>query len=351
MLGCRHDAKNTLAKNYLHLAQRRGTRIEAERKVVDIRPSGAADGRDGYTVTTVRTGRWIRRDRRTIHTDGVVVAAGALGTTRLLRSLKDSGALPRLSDRVGELVRTNSEAVVAATSRTSGADWTTGISITRSVHPDTHTHFTNNTYGAGGNLMGLIYGPLTSGTSRRRQLVRALVGHPLRWLGPRHLRGWSRRSVVFTVMQSVDSSLSLRRSGVTGRLNTVISEGNPPVSDLPIAQRVARLAAEIMGGDAQSSVLESVMGTSTTAHILGGAVIGDSPESGVVDRYHRAFGYENLLVTDGASLPANIGVNPSLTITALAEEAMTHIPVKRTAAGLASPPSVGSATTPAIDAR
>jgi cholesterol oxidase len=336
MLGCRYNAKNTLVKNYLHLAERLGARVEAERKVVDIRPLGAADGTGGYAVTTVRSGRWFRRDRRTVHTKGVIVAAGALGTTRLLRSLKDSGALPRLSNRIGDLVRTNSEAIVAATARGRDLDWTTDIAITRSVHPDGHTHFTNNTYGAGGDLMGLLFGPSTSGRGRRRQLLRAILVHPLVWLRPRRLKGWSKRSVLFTVMQSLDSSLRIRPSRFTKRLNTEIADGIPPASDLPIANRVASLAAQIMGGDPQSSVLESVMGTSTTAHILGGAVIGATPEHGVVDRYRRAFGYENLLVTDGSTMPANVGVNPSLTITALAEEAMTHIPSKSPAATVGS---------------
>jgi cholesterol oxidase len=326
MLGCRYNAKNTLVKNYLHLAQRLGARVEAERKVIDIRPLGAADGTDGYAVTTVRSGRWFRTGKRTVHTKGVIVAAGALGTTRLLRSLKDSGALPRLSDCIGDLVRTNSEAIVAATARGRDLDWTTDIAITTSVHPDGHTHFTNNTYGAGGDLLGLLFGPSTSGTGRRRQLLRAILVHPLVWLRPRRLKGWSKRSVLFTVMQSLDSSLRLRPSRFTKRLNTQIADGTPPASDLPIAKRVASLAAQIMDGDAQSSVLESAMGTSTTAHILGGAVIGATPEHGVVDRYRRAFGYENLLVTDGSTMPANVGVNPSLTITAMAEEAMTHIP-------------------------
>lgn len=328
MLGCRHNAKNTLVKNYLHLARGMGARVEAERRVVDIRPLGAIDGSEGYAVTSVRSGRWVRRDTRTVHARGVIVAGGALGTTRLLRTLKDSGALPRLSDRVGDLVRTNSEAIAAATARGSDIDWTTDIAITTSVHPDGHTHFTNNTYGAGGDLMGLLFGPSTAGPRRRRQLVRTVLAHPLLWLRPRRLKGWSKRSVLFTVMQSLDSSLRLRPSRFTKRLNTEIGDGPPPATDLPIANRVASLAARIMAGDPQSSVLESVVGTSTTAHILGGAVIGSNADRGVVDRYRRAFGYENLLVTDGSTMPANVGVNPSLTITAMAEEAMTHIPPK-----------------------
>ena len=272
-----------------------------------------------------------------VHTKGVIVAGGALGTTRLLRTLKDAGALPMLSDRIGDLVRTNSEAIVAATARGRDIDWTTDIAITTSVHPDGHTHFTNNTYGAGGDLLGLIFGPMTGGTGRRLRLLRAVLVHPLLWLHPRRLRGWSKRSVLFTVMQSLDSSLRLRPSRFTQAAQHRDHRWHTPRQRPPDCQPHRLVAAQIMGGDPQSSVLESVMGTSTTAHILGGAVIGASRDLGVVDRYHRAFGYENLLVTDGSTMPANVGVNPSLTITAMAEEAMTHIPAKSPAETIASP--------------
>jgi cholesterol oxidase len=329
MLGCRYGAKNTLVKNYLHLAQRHDAQIQAERTVVDIRPVGAADGSDGYAVTSVRSGRWLRRDRRTIRTRGVVMAGGALGTTKLLRSLKDSGALPRPSDRVGQLVRTNSEAVVAASDRSRAGDWTTDIAITASVHPDEQTHFTNNAYGAAGDFMGLLVGPLTGGRARSVKFFLALVRQPLLWLNPLRVHGWSRRSVVFTVMQSADSSLRLRPKRPGGRLNTEIAEGNPPQSYLPIANQVAAAAAQVMGGYPQSSVMESLLGTPTTAHILGGAVIAASPTEGVVDRYRRAFGYQNFLITDSSTIPANLGVNPALTITAMAEEAMSYIPDKQ----------------------
>ena len=328
MLGCRHNAKNTLVKNYLHLAQRRGVRVRAERTVVDIRPVGAPDGSDGYEVTTVRSGRWLRRDPHTLRTRGVVVAGGALGTNVLLRKLKDGGSLPRLSDRLGELVRTNNESIVAATASDVRAGWCADIAITASVHPDEHTHFTNNTYGAGGNLFALMFGPLTAGRGRRVQLVRGLVRRPGVWLSPLRLRRWSQRSVIFTVMQSLDSSLRLRPTRPGGRLNTQVPEGNAPKTYLPVANQVAETAAQFIGGYPQSSLTESLMDTPTTAHILGGAVVGESAATGVVDRYRHAFGYTNLLITDGSTVPANVGVNPSLTITAMAEEAMSHIPAR-----------------------
>lgn len=328
MLGCRHGAKNTLVKNYLHLAQKKGARIRAERTVTDIAPAGRADGADGYIVTSVRTGRWLRKDRRCDHAAGVVLAGGALGTTRLLHTLRDSGSLPRLSPRIGDIVRTNSEAIVAATAFERNADLRADLAITSSVHPDEQTHFTNNTYGLGGDLLGLIFGPMTEGRGRAGKFLWKIVRQPQRWLNPARTRGWSRRTVIFTVMQSVDSSLRLRPARWGRRLVTEPADGPAPSSYLPIANEVARRAARIIGGYPQSSISESLFGAPTTAHILGGAVIGSTPDDGVVDRYRRAFGYTNLLITDGSTMPANVGVNPSLTITAMAEEALSHVPPK-----------------------
>lgn len=328
MLGCRYGAKNTLVKNYLHLAERQGVRVEAERTVTDIRPLGPVDGSDGYVVTTERTGAWLRRDRREHRARGLVVAGGALGTNMLLRRLKDKGALPRLSDRLGELVRTNSEAIIAATAKDRSADLTSDLAITTSVHPDDQTHFTNNTYGLYGDAMAFNFGPPTGASRRKLQVAKAALTQPWRWLNPLRARGWSKRSVVFTVMQSTDTSLRFRPRRPGKRINTEIADGTPPESYLPMAGKVAELAAKHIDGYPQTALFESLLGTPTTAHILGGAVIADSPEGGVVDRYHRAFGYQNFLITDGSTMPANPGVNPSLTITAMAEEALTHVPAK-----------------------
>jgi cholesterol oxidase len=327
MLGCRIGAKNTLVKNYLALAERLGVRIAPERTVTDLRPLGAADGADGYRITTERSGAWLRRDRQEMRVRGVVVAAGALGTARLLRRCRDGGSLPALSDQLGELVRTNSEAITAVTAPR-GTDLRSDLAITTSMHPDGQTHVTNNTYGTGGDALGFSYGPLTGGAGRIRQFVLAHARRPDRWVLPTRIVGWSRRTVVFTVMQSSESSLRLQPTGRSGRLDTVLGDGPAPASHLPIANEVAHHAAHRLGGIAQTSVLESVRGAPTTAHLLGGAVIGADASQGVVDRYRRAFGYQHLLITDGSTVPANVGVNPSLTITALAEEAMTHVPTR-----------------------
>ncbi|MBO0854363.1 MAG: GMC family oxidoreductase [Nocardia sp.] len=330
MLGCRVGAKNTLTKNYLWLAEHHGADVRAERTVVDIWPVGAADGSDGYDVTTVRSGAWVRRDVRTIRAKGVVVAAGALGTNLLLRKVKDAGSLPAVSERLGHLVRTNSEAIVAVTGEKS-ADLRSDIAITSSIHPDEQTHFTNNTYGLAGDAMALTFGPLTSGNSRSGRIIGLLVAmlrRPLRWLSPGRVVGWSKRSVVFTIMQSTESSIRIRPKRPGGRVNSELGDGPAPLSKLPIADRIVASAVKHTGGYAQAGVTEAVRGTPTTAHILGGAVIADSPERGVVDRRRQVFGYRNLLITDGSTVPANVGVNPSLTITAMAEEAMTFVPSK-----------------------
>ncbi len=341
MLGCRVGAKNTLTKNYLALAERLGVVVHAERTVTDVRPAGDPSGRDGYLITTERSGAWLRRDRQVLHARGVVVAAGALGTAHLLRACRESGSLPNLSPRLGDLVRTNSEAITAVTAPR-GTDLTSDLAITTSIHPDPQTHVTNNTYGRAGDALGLSYGPLTGGPRRLLQFALAHLLRPDRWVLPIRAFGWSRRTVVFTVMQSSESSLRLAPTGRRGRLDTQLGDGPPPASHLPIANTVAEIAARRTGGIAQTSVLESVRGAPTTAHLLGGAVIGESAATGVVDRYRRAFGYEQLLITDGSTVPANVGVNPSLTITALAEEAMTHVPPRPTGAPATSAPAIAA---------
>lgn len=333
VIGCRIGAKNTLEKNYLWLAERRGARIEAGRAVVDVRPLGAGDGSDGYAVEHVSTPPALRTRRRTVRARGVVVAGGTLGTNDLLLRCRGRGSLPRLSARLGELVRTNSETITAATALARDADYTGDITITASIYPDESTHVTNNTYGPGGDGNAPLFVPMVGDGTRARRL-RALAGVLVR--RPRIAAraanpvGWSRRTIIFTTMQSADSSLRLtlrrRRLGRGLAMDTAHGDGDPPAVFLPVANRVAALAARRMGGYAQSTVFDVARAVPTTAHFLGGCVIGDSPRTGVVDSALRAFGYENLLIVDGSATPANPGVNPSLTITALAEHAMSELP-------------------------
>jgi cholesterol oxidase len=327
MVGCPHGAKNTLVKNYLWFAERSGARILPERTVVDIDP---VDG--GYVVTSERSGAWLRHDRQNHTARGVVVAAGALGTNRLLQACRLNGSLPKLSPRLGELVRTNSEAILAVTLPEESPELIRRVAITGSIYPDPETHIETVVYGDAGDGVSGLFTLLTgAGTpiTRPLKLAGAAARHPVllsRTLNP---RGWSKRTVIILVMQSLDNAIALRaRPGRGGRvrLSTEQDPERPNPTFIAAANAFAEWLAKRTGGLAQSSIMEAVGNIPSTAHILGGAVIGADPSTGVVDAHQRVFGYENLLVCDGAAIPANVGVNPSLTITALAEHAMSHVP-------------------------
>jgi cholesterol oxidase len=331
MVGCPHGAKNTLVKNYLWLAERAGARVMPERMVVDVRPLGAPDGSDGYAVATERPGAWLRKRRQTLTARGVVVAAGPLGTNRLLAACRLHGSLPRLSDRVGELVRTNSEAILAVTLPAGAPDITRRVSITGSIYPDPDTHLETVVYGDAGDSISALYTVMVGdGTrvTRPLKLARAALRHPITFAKLFDPRGWSRRTIIVLVMQTLDNAIALRARRTRGggvRLQTEQDRSRPIPTFIPVANRFAQWLAARTGGVAQSSLMEALANVPSTAHILGGAVIGADPSRGVVDARQRAFGYENLLVCDGAAVPANVGVNPSLTIAAMAEHAMSHV--------------------------
>jgi cholesterol oxidase len=335
MVGCREGAKNTLVKNYLWFAEKRGVEIHAERQVVDIRPRGAEDGSDGYVVTTERPGAWFRKRRRTFTARGIVMSAGALGTNSLLAKCKLTGSLPRISDRLGQLVRTNSESVLAVTfPEGMGRPWN-DVAISASVYPTSDTHIEFCTYGRHGDFMSLLYTMLTpDGTRLTRPLrwVGQALRHPLTFLKTLWPVGWSRRSLLFLVMQSLDNAISFRaKRGLFGgvSLTTEQDPEKPNPTFIEVGNRAAEWLAKQTGGYAQSMVLEAWANIPTTAHILGGAVIGRDASTGVVDQESRLFGYRNFLICDGSTVPANPGVNPSLTITAMSEYAMSHVPARR----------------------
>jgi len=335
MVGCRHGAKNTLVKNYLWFAEKLGVTVIPERNVTGIRPLGAADGSDGYAVTSERTGAWLRKQPQTATARGVVVAAGALGTNHLLANCRHAGTLPRLSPRLGELVRTNSESIQAVTALDDARDFSRSVAITSSIYPDPDTHIEVVTYGEAGDMMSRTFTAMTGpGTKLTRPLkwIAAMLRHPLRTLRMLIPFRWSRRTVILLVMQTVDAAMRLRPKrkifGRGVRLQTEQDPERPNPIHLPAAEAAARWFEQRMGGIAQSALTESIQNVPTTAHILGGVVVGEGPDTGVVDTGNRVFGYESLLVCDGAAVPANPGVNPSLTITAKAEHAMSLIPPK-----------------------
>jgi cholesterol oxidase len=336
MIGCRYGAKNTLVKNYLWFAEKLGVEVLPERMVTDVRPIGADDGSDGYEVTSKRAGAWLTRRRtQAMRAWGVIFAAGPLGTNKLLADCRHRDSLPRLSHRVGDVVRSNSESIQAVTAPDDDRDFAKSIAITSSIYPDPDTHIEVVTYGHGGDLMSRLFTPMTGpGTrvTRPFKWIGAMLRHPLKTLRLLWPFGWSRRTIILLVMQTTDAAMSLvakrRLFGRGVRLQTEQDPERPNPTYIPAAAAVTEWFARRTGGTAQSAITESALNIPTTAHILGGAVIGDGPEHGVVDADNRVYGYENLMVCDGSAIPANPGVNPSLTITALAERAMSHVPPK-----------------------
>lgn len=328
MVGCRVGAKNTTVKNYLYLAERAGARVHPLTTVTAVRP--LPDGR--YLVEAVGTGAGLRlrRPRRFVARQ-VVFAASALGTQRLLMSMRDRGLLPGLSARLGELSRTNSEAILAPRSRHRDADYSHGVAITSSIHPDPDTHIEPVRYGPGSNLLGTLSAVMVDGDRPRLRAVLSALRRQWRDLARLHNpRRWSQQSIVLLAMQSLDNSITLDtrrgRFGFGRRLVSRPGIGEPNPTWIPVANEVARRVAEKIDGYPAGS-LTDLAGIPMTGHFIGGCPIGDSPQTGVVDPYQRLFGWPGLHVVDGSVVPANLGVNPSLTITALAERAMAFWPV------------------------
>ncbi len=334
MVGCREDAKNSLDRNYLYLAESAGATVLAERQVIDVTP--LPDG--GYEVTSMRPGPRSGRVIQKHRTEQIVFSAGVLGTMRLLADLKERGRLPGISDRLGDLTRTNSESIPGATTTgVSEADYSTGLAISSSIYPDPITHIEGVSYPAGSNAMGLLATLLVDGGGKVPRQVRFLgqaLRHPVKLLRSLSVRRWSERTVILLVMQSRDNSINLRwrskrsrrSEGFGVRLRSEQGGGAPNPTFIPEASEAARQAANIMGGDAFGSLNEALLDIPLTAHILGGCVIGADSATGVIDPYQRVFGHEGLHVADGSAISANLGVNPSLTITAQTERAMALWP-------------------------
>ncbi|NEB81663.1 GMC family oxidoreductase [Streptomyces sp. SID14478] len=338
MTGCRHGAKNTLNENYLYLAEKAGAVVHPMTSVVSV----TDDSQGGYAVTTLPTDGRKTSAGRVFKARKVVVAAGTYGTQTLLHRMKAGGQLPYLSARLGELTRTNSEALVGAqtTDRryrkrhgTAKADFTKGVAITSSIHPDADTHIEPVRYGKGSNAMGgmsILQVPYAEGSSRVASWLANVARHPSLLLRSLSNRRWSERTIIGLVMQSLDNSLTtyLKPGGVgKGLLTAEQGHGAPNPKQIEAASRGASAIAAEINGFAGSNVGE-LMGTPLTAHFLGGCPIGDSAGTGVIDAYHRVYGHPGISVVDGAAVSANLGVNPSLTITAQAERAMSYWPNK-----------------------
>jgi cholesterol oxidase len=335
MTGCRYGAKNTLVKNYLGLAESAGSQVIPMTTVkgFEQRPDGM------WEVRTVRTGSWLRRDRRTYTAEHLILAAGTWGTQHLLFKMRDRGKLPRLSDRLGVLTRTNSESIVGAGKLEvdPNLDLTHGVAITSSIHPTADTHVEPCRYAKGSNAMGLLQTLMTDGSGpggtdvpRWKQLIDQARADPRRLMRLLNTRQWSERTLIALVMQHLDNSITTytKRGKLGIRWYTSKQgHGDPNPAWNPVGNEVTRRIAEKIDGVAGGTWGE-LFNIPLTAHFLGGAPISDSAERGVIDPYHRVWGYPNLYVVDGAAISANLGVNPSLSITAQAERAASLWPNK-----------------------
>lgn len=336
MLGCRVGAKNTLDKNYLYLAEQRGLTILPQTEVTAVR-AGCEPGADtGYRIEATEWGDGGPRSRRFI-ADKVVLSGGVLGTVDLLLAMKDDPeGLPRLSPRVGDFVRTNSESLIGVTTQRRDVDLTEGVAITSILHTDEHSHVEPVRYSRGAGFFRLLMSPHAPGATAASRFARALalmVRHPIRYARLATVPDWARYTQILLYMRTLEGTLSFRRgrsafSGFRTALQTTLDDAEPPAAFIPEATDIARRFAEKVDGTTANIISETALGTPSTAHILGGACIGVDAEHGVIDARHEAHGHPGLYVIDGSAMSANPGVNPSLTITAMAERAMSLVPAR-----------------------
>ena len=337
MVGCRHNAKNTLDKNYLHFAEKWGALIQPEANVIDIKMLHGKhyDNSPRYEVVYEKTTDWIFKRKTAVYAHHVILSAGVLGTVDLLLRCRDeTKSLPKLSPRLGRMVRSNSEALMGVTARQSGIDYSQGVAITSHFWLDEVTSVEPVRYPRGSSLLRNLAAPLVdmgeSPGKRFLRFIELLVKRPYDFLKVRVLPKWAEDSTILLIMQTVDNRMQLKR----GRsLFTLFRKGlvsepneNAPIPVIEAGRKVVERFAELVNGIPQSTIHEVLLNKPSTAHILGGAVIGKDETQGVIDKHHQVFNYPGLYVVDGSAIPANLGVNPSLTITAMAEHAMSLIP-------------------------
>jgi len=329
MTGCRYNAKNTLDKNYLYLAEKGGAQVRAGSRVTGVMPLNGSDGNSGYRVEYREQNRFLIKRKRTVSAGGIIFAGGVLGTVRLLLNLKRSH-LPGLSDHVGDHIRTNNESLVLVHSRDRTKDFSRGVAIGSIFPPDNDTHLEAVRYGSGSGFWKTMGVPMVKGRSAVSRIGHVLlffISKPWSWLRIWFTRDFATESVILLFMQHLDSTLKFKRG--RGTMRSSISSGIPPTAYMPLAMELAHATSKEISGTPFVMISELLTGMPVTAHILGGAVIGNSREEGVIDKYQRVFGYDNMYVCDGSAVSANPGVNPSLTITAMTERAMEYIPNKK----------------------
>lgn len=344
MVGCRHNAKNTLDKNYLYFAEKNGAEVRPESNVLDIRPlpPNQPDGAR-YEIVYEKTTAWFRKPQTVVRARNVVVSAGVLGSMRLLLHCRDeTQSLNKLSQRLGKGVRTNSEALMGVTARTNDVDYSKGAAITSHFWVDEVTSVEPVRYPAGSSLMRNMAMPLVGldgGLLKKlARFVNYTIRHPYDFIRARLLPGWAKSSTILLIMQTLENKMELQlgRSVWTAFRKGLVSHQDktvPVPSVIEAGREVVDRFAQKSNGIAQSTAHEVLLDKASTAHILGGCGIGADETKGVINANHEAFNYPGLFVADGSVIPANLGVNPSLTITAMTERAMSKIPAKPTSNG------------------
>ena len=327
MVGCRKNAKNTLVKNYLYFARKFGAKVFSKTYVEKIEFIN-----DKYHVHTYKTGSWFKSKRRTFISTGIVFSGGVLGSVELLLKQKYKfKTLTMISKTLGQNVRTNSEMLCAVTS--DSIKLNEGVAISSVMNPDPDTHVEIVKYPDGSGLIKFLTLPYTDFVKGPRRIVNSLLEllrHPIQFFKLYFGPGWASRTIIFLVMQHLDSSMKMGLSKIPF---FGVSLKNSTEDEIPIYVEsgvdVMKRYGEKVAGVLQASSSEIILKTSSTAHILGGIPMGESAESGVVDDFFRVHNYPNMYVLDGSIVQCNIGVNPSLTITGLTEYAMSHIKSKK----------------------
>ncbi len=327
MTGCRHNAKNTLDKNYLYLAQKLGVEILAEHEVVDVLPKGN-EGENGYEIIFKKSTEYFSGKKK-LQTKGVIFSGGVLGTMPLMLDLKER-SLPNLSPKLGEMIRSNNESLILVTSTDNDLALSDGVAIGSIMELDKNTHVEPTRYGKGSGIWRLSMLPMVSEPNFFKRMFKLLIlpfSDPIGWLKVLFVKDYGKSTIILLVMQHLDSTLKFAKGGLFG-MKSEVETGKAPTAFIPEAHAFAKKYAKAIKGKAQVIATETITGIPSTAHILGGACMGKDRNEGVIDSENRVFGYKNMYVFDGSMISANPGVNPSLSITAISERGMSKIPKK-----------------------
>lgn len=329
MTGCRHNAKNTLDKNYLYLAQKNGAEILAEHEVYDVQPLDDNNGKLGYKISLKTSTKFFKK-HKVFNAKGVVFSGGVLGTIKLLLKIKNK-SLPLLSDKLGDDIRTNNETLVSVSSLDKNRDVSKGVAIGSLLHTDENSHLEIVRYAEGSGFWRWFHLPYAPGKNTIIRLVKMLwtvLKSPFAYFKIYFINSWSKSTVVLLFMQTIDSTLKFK-TNLFGQMVSSVSTGAKPSPNIPESIELTKKYSQLVNGKATSFGLEALAGIPSTAHILGGAVMGKDASTGVINKNNEVFAYKNMLIIDGAMISANPGVNPSLTITAIAERAMSKVTKKR----------------------